>query len=80
METVKLKSNDLAVIQDQFIQDLIDEKLLVSVYLKSGLQLKGVVTQSDENTFLLTSHSGAQMIFKHAVATICPLAAHNKNA
>lgn len=62
-------------IQDEFLNNLCESNQFGSVYLISGIQLKGVFTGFDEHAIFLKSqnNSNEQMIYKHAVATIVPL-------
>lgn len=62
-------------IQSEFLNDLCKGKQFGSVYLISGIQLKGVFTGFDEHAIFLKSQNSAneQMVYKHAIATIVPL-------
>jgi len=62
-------------IQDEFLNNLCEGGQFGSVYLISGIQLKGVFTGFDEHAIFLKSQSNSneQMIYKHAIATIVPL-------
>lgn len=62
-------------IQDGFLNSLCEGNQFGSVYLISGIQLKGVFTGFDEHAIFLKSQSNSneQMIYKHAIATIVPL-------
>lgn len=55
--------------QEAFLSELIKNNTPVSVYLKSGIRLNGVITQFDEHTLLLESNT-TQIIYKHAISTI----------
>ncbi|MGD9108745.1 MAG: RNA chaperone Hfq [Gammaproteobacteria bacterium] len=67
-----LKENN---IQDEFLKNLCEGSQFGSVYLISGIQLKGVFTGFDEHAIFLRSQnsSNEQMVYKHAIATIVPL-------
>jgi RNA chaperone Hfq len=62
-------------IQDEFLNNLCEGNQFGSVYLISGIQLKGVFTGFDDQAIFLKSqnNSNEQMIYKHAIATIVPL-------
>lgn len=54
----------------QFLQNHINTEALVSVFLVSGLQLKGILIGFDSNTLFLKNSTNTQLIYKHAVATV----------
>ena len=57
------------VLEDSFISDLISSKKSVSVYLKNGICLKGILTGADKYALFL-DNGFVQMIYKHRVSTI----------
>ncbi len=57
-------------LQDAFLNDARKENAQVSIYLMSGVQLKGRVKSFDSFTVLLVSENGSQLIYKHAISTI----------
>ena len=59
-------------IQDPFLNILRKEKILVSVYLVSGIKLQGYVDSFDQFVLTLKKNTVTQMIFKHAVSTVVP--------
>jgi len=61
-------------VQDEFLKNLCESNKFGSVYLISGIQLKGIFTGFDEQSIFLRSQnsSNEQMVYKHAVATIVP--------
>lgn len=67
--------NELEDIQDRFLEILCKQGLFGSIYLVSGIQLKGIFTGYDKEAIFLKSqnNSNEQMIYKHAIATIVPL-------
>jgi RNA chaperone Hfq len=57
--------------QTNYLDNLIGNKCFISVYLKSGIRLKGQLTgQTDKAVFL--KHSANQIIFKNQISTISP--------
>ena len=62
-------------IQNEFLQNLCEQNQFGSIYLISGIQLKGIFTAFDDQAIFLKSqnNSNEQMIYKHAIATIVPL-------
>lgn len=60
-------------LQDMFLNQVRKEHVLVTIYLTSGVQLKGMVRGFDSFTILLESPGKpSQIIYKHAVASIVP--------
>jgi len=57
-------------IQDGFLNSARKEKLLVTVYLVSGVKLTGRIRSFDKYSVILESNNQEQMIFKHAIATV----------
>ena len=62
-------------VQEDFLSDLKDNKISVTVFLVNGVKLQGLITFFDENTLLLRRDGHTQLIYKHAVSTIMPSAA-----
>jgi RNA chaperone Hfq len=57
--------------QESFIKIMIEKKVLVSIYLSSGLKLVGTIYKSDEGVLLIkNAKKETQMIYKHAISTI----------
>ena len=57
-------------IQDGFLNTARKEKLLVTVYLLSGVKLTGRIRSFDKYSLILESNNQEQLVFKHAVATV----------
>jgi host factor-I protein len=57
-------------IQDGFLNTARKEKLLVTLYLLSGVKLTGRIRSFDKYSLILESNSQEQLIFKHAIATV----------
>lgn len=69
------------LLPQHFLDALIQTQTPVAVFLKSGIKLQGCIQQADHTTFLLDTPV-SQLIYKHAVSTIVPLAelsAHKDN-
>ena len=58
--------------ETDFLSDIKDNKIAVTVFLINGVKLQGIITFFDENTLLLRRDGHTQLIFKHAVSTIMP--------
>jgi host factor-I protein len=57
-------------IQDGFLNTARKDKLLVTVYLLSGVKLIGRIRSFDRFSVVLESNSQEQLVFKHAIATV----------
>ena len=57
-------------IQDGFLNSARKEKLLVTIYLLSGVKLTGRIRSFDKFSVVLESNSQEQLIFKHAISTV----------
>ena len=64
-------------VQSEFFEDLVAEKIAVTVFLINGVKLQGIITKQDENSLLLRRDGHTQLVFKHAVSTIMPSVAVN---
>ncbi|MBU3182282.1 RNA chaperone Hfq [Clostridium psychrophilum] len=60
-------------LQDIFLNGARKNKILVTLYLVNGFQLKGNVTGFDNFTVVLNCDGKQMMIYKHAISSISPL-------
>ena len=60
--------------QDTFLNQARKERTMLTVFLMNGFQMRGVVTGFDSFVILLRSDGRQQMIYKHAVSTMTPVA------
>ena len=58
--------------QDLFLNQARKERVMLTVFLMNGFQMRGVVTGFDSFVILLQSDGRQQMIYKHAVSTLTP--------
>jgi len=58
-------------LSESFINQLIKNKTPVSVFLRNGIKLTGVLVAFDEECLFLQNVL-LQMVYKHAVTTIMP--------
>lgn len=61
------------IIQNKFMDMIINKKIPVAIFLISGIKLQGYVDSYDDNAVVLKSTNGKQMIYKHAISTIVPM-------
>ncbi|HCW03141.1 MAG TPA: RNA chaperone Hfq [Clostridium sp.] len=59
-------------LQDIFLNGARKNRILVTIYLTNGFQLKGYVKGFDNFTVILDSDGKQMMIYKHAISTITP--------
>ncbi len=67
------KENMIELDEENFINDLIENCKLVTIFLISGIKLEGTITSSDTNTLTLKGTNNIQLVYKHAVSTILPV-------
>lgn len=60
--------------QDVFLNQARKDRTMLTVFLMNGFQMRGVVTGFDPFVILLRSDGRQQMIYKHAVSTMTPVA------
>ena len=58
--------------ETDFLSEIKEGKIAVTVFLINGVKLQGIIMFFDENTLLLRRDGHTQLIFKHAVSTIMP--------
>lgn len=66
-------------LQDVLLNQLRKEKILVTVFLTNGFQLKGTVKGFDSYVVMLDTEGKQQMIYKHAISTLAPSRPVNLN-
>lgn len=59
-------------LQDAVLKQAIREKIPVTIYLTNGFQFKGVVCGFDSYVVLIDCEGKQQIVYKHAISTICP--------
>lgn len=62
-------------VQEDFLNNLRDNKISVTVFLVNGVKLQGLITWFDSFSLLLRRDGHTQLIYKHAISTIMPSAA-----
>ena len=59
-------------LQDAVLRQAIKEKMPVTIFLTNGFQFKGVVCGFDSYVVLIECEGKQQIVYKHAISTICP--------
>lgn len=67
-------------LQDILLNQLRKDKVMVTVFLTNGFQLKGTIKGFDNFVVILESEGKQQMIYKHAISTLVPSKSVNLNA
>ena len=68
-------ANDKHNLQDSFLNTVRKDKNPVTVFLVNGVKLQGVITWFDNFSILLKRDQHVQLVYKHAISTIMPMAA-----
>ena len=61
-------------LQDSFLNHVRKENLAVVIYLVNGFQIRGLVRGFDNFTIIIENEGKQQLVYKHAVSTISPIA------
>jgi len=69
--------NSAINLQDYFLNQARKEKIIITIFLVNGVQLKGMVKGFDSYIVILETDGKQQMIYKHAISTIIPSQAIN---
>ena len=70
-------------IQDSFLNNARKDKIVLTIYLMSGVKLSGRIKSFDKYSLVLETNNQEQLIFKHAVSTVVvqkPLHSYSGNA
>ncbi|MBQ9731566.1 MAG: RNA chaperone Hfq [Alphaproteobacteria bacterium] len=59
-------------VQQDFLGNIRDNEISVTVFLVNGVKLQGIVTWFDDAALLLRRDGHTQLIYKHAISTIMP--------
>ena len=57
-------------IQDSFLNNARKDKIVLTIYLMSGVKLSGRIKSFDKYSLVLETNNQEQPIFKHAVSTV----------
>ena len=63
------KTNNL---QDIFLTQVRRDRLSVTLFLMNGFQMRGTIGGFDSFTVVLHSDGKQNLIYKHAISTVCP--------
>ena len=57
-------------IQDNFLNNARKDKIVLTIYLMSGVKLSGRIKSFDKYSLVLETNNQEQLIFKHAISTV----------
>ena len=60
-------------LQDELLDEIVEEKTPVVVFLMNGFQLRGTVLDHDDAVVVVENEGKQQMVFKHAISTVSPI-------
>lgn len=60
-------------LQDDLLNEIVDEKMPVTVFLVNGFQIRGIVADHDDAVIVIETEGKQQIVYKHAVSTISPI-------
>jgi host factor-I protein len=60
-------------IQDSFLNNARKDKIVLTIYLMSGVKLSGRIKSFDKYSVVLETNNQEQLIFKHAISTVVTL-------
>jgi host factor-I protein len=73
MEGLDLINKNQTNLQDAFLNQLRKEKILVTIYMVNGFQIKGIVKGFDNFTVIVEMDGRQQLVYKHAISTVSPI-------
>ena len=59
-------------LQDSFLNQARRERLMVTVFLVNGFQMRGIIRGFDAFVVIVDTEGKQQMIYKHAISTVVP--------
>ncbi len=57
-------------IQDSFLNNARKDKVVLTIYLMSGVKLSGRIKSFDKYSLVLETNNQEQLVFKHAISTV----------
>ena len=60
-------------LQDAFLNQIRKDKILVTIYMVNGFQIKGIVKGFDNFTVIVEMDGRQQLVYKHAISTVSPI-------
>lgn len=60
-------------LQEDLLNEIVDDKVPVTVFLMSGFQIRGTIADHDDAVVVLEVDGKQQIVYKHAISTIIPI-------
>ena len=60
-------------LQNTILNELITEKVPVTLYLMNGFQQRGVIVDCDDSVIVMVTDARQHIFYKHAISTIAPI-------
>ncbi len=60
-------------LQDAYLNQVRKDKILVTIYLVNGFQIRGMVKGFDNFTVVVELDGKQQLVYKHAISTVAPI-------
>ena len=60
-------------LQEAILEEVIRDRVPVTLFLMNGFQLRGTITGYDSFVVVLNTDGKQQMIYKHAISTLAPM-------
>jgi len=73
VEDNTLMSKNQFNLQDAFLNQVRKDKILVTIFLVNGFQIKGLVKGFDNFTVVVELDGRQQLVYKHAISTVAPI-------
>src|SRR5512141_2323626 len=67
-------------IQDSFLNNARKDKIVLTIYLMSGVKLSGRIKSFDKYSLVLETNNQEQLIFKHAISTVVVMKASHTHS
>lgn len=60
------------MVEQQYIQDIVDNKRHVNIFLLNGVKLQGTIIAFDDDAIIVSGNKSntSQLVYKHAISTI----------
>ena len=70
----KMATDKSRNLQEAFLNNIRKSHAAVTVFLVNGVKLQGIITWFDNFSILLKRDQHVQLVYKHAISTIMPVA------
>ena len=60
-------------LQDVFLNRVRKDKIVITIFLVNGFQIRGTVLGFDSYTVVVDSEGKQEVVYKHAISTIAPV-------